>query len=114
MKAMKIILPALAALLLVLVLVATVGPMPGLFIGGTPTEAPEAWVDTSDVHEIMLRVPGAPPRPARSRFLLRPSSRRPLHWSLPTAALAVTCRSTPSPRRPWPTVRVRITSSRIS
>ena len=36
--------------------------MPGVFIGGTSTEAPERWADTSDVDEIMLRVPGTLPR----------------------------------------------------
>jgi hypothetical protein len=62
MKALKIALPAILALLLVLALVAPIGPMPGFFIGGTLTEAPEQWGDTSDVHEIMLKVPGTPPR----------------------------------------------------
>ena len=49
-------------LLLVLALVAPIGPMPGFFIGGTPTEAPEQWGDTSNVDQIILRVPGTPPR----------------------------------------------------
>jgi hypothetical protein len=62
MKALKIALPAILALVLVLALVAPIGPMPGLFIGGTLTKAPEQWDDTSGVHEIMLRVPGALPR----------------------------------------------------
>jgi hypothetical protein len=62
MRVLKIALPAVLALMLVVVLVAPIGPMPGLFIGGTSTKAPERWVDTSDVDEIMLRVPGALPR----------------------------------------------------
>ncbi|MCP5065827.1 MAG: hypothetical protein GY946_04610 [bacterium] len=62
MKAVKITLSALIALLLVLALIAPIGPMPGLFIGGTSAEAPEHWGDTSSEHEIMLRVPGVPPR----------------------------------------------------
>jgi hypothetical protein len=62
MKALKIALPALLGLLLILALAAPIGPMPGLFIGGTLAEAPEQWDDTSDVHEIMLKVPGTLPR----------------------------------------------------
>ncbi len=62
MRALKIALPAILALLLVVALVAPIGPMPGLFIGGTLTQAPEQWDDTSNVHEIMLRVPGTLPR----------------------------------------------------
>jgi hypothetical protein len=62
MKALKIALPVLAVLLLVLVWAAPIGPLPGFFIGGTPAEAPAQWPDTSEVHEIELRVPGSPPR----------------------------------------------------
>ena len=62
MKALKILLPAVLALLLVVALLAPIGPLPGFFIGGTPTEPPEIWEDTSNVDEIMLRVPGALPR----------------------------------------------------
>ncbi len=62
MRALRIALPAILALLLVVALVAPIGPMPGLFIGGTLTQAPEQWDDTSSVHEIMLRVPGMLPR----------------------------------------------------
>ena len=62
MRALKIALVAVLALLLVGTLVAPIGPIPGLFIGGTLTQAPERWDDTSDVHEIMLRVPGTLPR----------------------------------------------------
>lgn len=62
MKALKIVLPLVLALVFVLALVAPIGPMPGLFIGGTPTKAPEQWGDTSNVHEIRLKVPGTLPR----------------------------------------------------
>ena len=62
MKWLRIALPAIGALLLVLALAAPIGPMPGLFIGGTMTDAPERWDDTSSVHEILLKVPGAIPR----------------------------------------------------
>ena len=62
MKVLKAALPAILVLALVLVVLAPIGPMPGIFIGGTPTSAPEKWSDTSDVVEILLKVPGALPR----------------------------------------------------
>ena len=62
MKVLKVILAALPVLLLVLALVAPLGPIPGLFIGGTEAGAPERWEDTSNTDEIMLRVPGTLPR----------------------------------------------------
>ena len=62
MKALKIVLPAILALSLVLLLLAPIGPMPGILIGGTQANAPEQWGDTSQVHEIKLRVPGVLPR----------------------------------------------------
>ncbi len=62
MKALRFAVPVLLALALVGVLVAPIGPMPGLFIGGRATESPEQWEGTSDVDEIMLRVPGTLPR----------------------------------------------------
>ena len=62
MKIVKIAVPVALVLVLVLALAAPIGPMPGLFIGGTPAEAPQTWPDTSQVHEIRLRVPGTLPR----------------------------------------------------
>lgn len=62
MKTLKIALLAIVVLLIVLVFAAPIGPLPGFFIGGTPTAAPASWPDTSDVDEIRLRVPGTPPR----------------------------------------------------
>ncbi len=62
MRILKIALPVILALLLVVAFVAPIGPMPGLFIGGTSTQVPEQWDDTSNVHEIRLRVPGTLPR----------------------------------------------------
>lgn len=62
MKALKIVMSSILALLLILVLLAPIGPIPGFFIGGTPAKAPEQWDDTSKLHEIMLKVPGTPPR----------------------------------------------------
>ena len=62
MKVLKVALVALPVLLLVLALVAPLGPVPGFFIGGTMAKAPAEWGDTSNLHEIMLRVPGSVPR----------------------------------------------------
>jgi hypothetical protein len=62
MKVLKVILASIPVLLLVLALVAPLGPIPGLFIGGTSAKAPEKWGDTSNADEIMLRVPGTVPR----------------------------------------------------
>jgi len=62
MKFLKIGSAGIVALLLVLALVAPVGPLPGFFIGGSSAELPERWSDTSGVHEIKLKVPGTLPR----------------------------------------------------
>ncbi len=62
MKVLKVILASIPVLLLILALVAPLGPIPGLFIGGTSAKAPEKWGDTSNVDEIMLGVPGTVPR----------------------------------------------------
>lgn len=62
MRVLKIAFPTILVLVLVAALVAPIGPMPGFFIGGTPTKAPEQWGDTSNVHQITLRVPGSLPR----------------------------------------------------
>ena len=62
MRMLKIALPAVLALVLVVLIIAPIGPMPGVFIGGTSTKAPERWGQTSNVDEIMLRVPGTLPR----------------------------------------------------
>lgn len=62
MKILKISLLAIVVLLIVAVFAAPIGPVPGFFIGGTSTEVPANWPDTSDVDEIRLRVPGTLPR----------------------------------------------------
>lgn len=62
MKWLKIALPVVLVVALVLIVAAPIGPVPGLFIGGTSTAPPSTWSDTSDVHEIKLKVPGALPR----------------------------------------------------
>lgn len=62
MKILKIIASIVVAIGVVLAMVAPIGPMPGFFIGGTSTAAPANWPNTSDLHEIKLKVPGAIPR----------------------------------------------------
>lgn len=62
MKRIKIAGAILGCLLLLLIIMAPVGPLPGFFIGGTATDAPEIWPDTSAVDEIQLRVAGTLPR----------------------------------------------------
>ena len=62
MKVLKILAVILVVLLLIVAWIAPVGPLPGFFLGGTMREAPAQWGDTSDVHEIRLKVPGTPPR----------------------------------------------------
>lgn len=57
MKFMKIFLGLVLVLAVGLVLVGPVGPLPGMFIGGNPTPVPEQWEDTSELHEIKLKVP---------------------------------------------------------
>lgn len=62
MNNIKIAGAILGCLLTLLIIIAPVGPLPGFFIGGTATEVPEIWPDTSAVDEIRLRVAGSPPR----------------------------------------------------
>lgn len=62
MKIVKLIVAAAVALAVIAALAAPIGPLPGFFIGGTATPAPAQWPDTSDVDEILLKVPGTPPR----------------------------------------------------
>jgi hypothetical protein len=62
MKPIKIAAALSACLLGLFILIAPVGPVPGFFIGGTATDAPETWPDTSGVDEIALGVAGTPPR----------------------------------------------------
>lgn len=61
-KIIKIALPILLVMVIVLVLAAPIGPMPGVIIGGKETQVPEAWPDTSQIDEIRLEVPGVIPR----------------------------------------------------
>lgn len=62
MKFLKIALGLMVVAVVVLAIVAPVGPLPGFFIGGTSAPTPDRWMDTSATHEIKLRIPGSPPR----------------------------------------------------
>ena len=61
-KLLNIGLPLMVVVLIVAALVAPIGPVPGFIIGGNETSAPAQWPDTSNVHEILLEVPGTIPR----------------------------------------------------
>jgi len=62
MKILKRSLIVVVVVLAALIVVAPIGPLPGVFIGGKETAPPATWPDTSTTHEIKLRVPGTPPR----------------------------------------------------
>ncbi len=62
MKILKWSALVLLALLVAALLLGPIGPLPGVFIGGTPTPVPDTWPDTADTHEILLKVPGTLPR----------------------------------------------------
>ena len=62
MKILKIVGPLAVLLLVFLLFAAPIGPMPGVLIGGKPSEVPDSWGDTSNIHEISLEVTGILPR----------------------------------------------------
>ena len=62
MKLVKAFAAMVLVTLVVLVFITPVGPLPGFIIGGTPTPAPATWPDTSQTHEIKLKVSGLLPR----------------------------------------------------
>ena len=62
MKILKRLVLVLVPLALIVAILAPIGPMPGFRIGGEMTAPPAVWPDTSQVHEIKLKVPGTPPR----------------------------------------------------
>ena len=62
MKFLKISIPIFLLFLTGVAIMAPIGPLPGFFIHGTPTEVPASWPDTSDEHEILLQVDGVLPR----------------------------------------------------
>ena len=61
MKYVKVASALLGLLLALLIIIAPLGPVPGFFIRGTPTESPETWPDTSEIDEIKLGVAGTLP-----------------------------------------------------
>ena len=62
MKLFKIGVPIFALTVALIAIAAPIGPLPGFFIGGTPSEAPNNWPDTSAEHEIRLKVVDVLPR----------------------------------------------------
>jgi len=62
MKFLKIGLSVVVVLVVALAFLAPIGPLPGLLIGGKETPVPDSWGDTSQLHEIKLKVPGTIPR----------------------------------------------------
>lgn len=62
MKVLQTLLGIAVLISAVLVALLPIGPVPGFFIGGTLTEKPAEWMDTSSVHEVRLKVPGTLPR----------------------------------------------------
>lgn len=62
MKILQIVIAVLVLLAGILAALLPIGPAPGFFIGGTPTEAPAEWQDTSGIHEIKLKINGTLPR----------------------------------------------------
>jgi hypothetical protein len=62
MKIVKIAIPILVAGFVILAWIAPLGPMPGIFIGGTASDLPDSWGNTTATHEIQLEVQGTLPR----------------------------------------------------
>ena len=62
MRIVKIGSTVLFVLALIMLVAAPIGPLPGVWIGGTPTPAPAVWEDTSGIDEIRLKAPGGIPR----------------------------------------------------
>lgn len=56
MQALKIVGSILVVVLVVLLFAAPLGPLPGIFIGGTAAPVPASWGDTRPIHEIQLQV----------------------------------------------------------
>jgi hypothetical protein len=50
----------LVVVLLIAVVAAPIGPMPGILITGTTTEVPNAWGDTQSIEEIQLQIGEGP------------------------------------------------------
>jgi len=59
MKILKIASPLILLILVVFLWLAPIGPVPGIFIGGTLTDVPDSWGVTSTTDEIQLKVEGS-------------------------------------------------------
>lgn len=53
---------ALGLIIVLFVVLAPIGPLPGFFIRGTAAAVPAQWQDTSGLHEVQLRIGGGVPR----------------------------------------------------
>jgi hypothetical protein len=62
MKILKIGVPTLIIAIVIVGWLAPIGPLPGIFIGGSGADTPAKWGDTSKTHEILLEVQGGIPR----------------------------------------------------
>ena len=62
MKILKIALPIILVAIILVAWIAPIGPMPGIFVGGTASDLPESWGNTTATHEIQLEVQGTLPR----------------------------------------------------
>ena len=62
MRLLKMGVPILVLVMMIVAIAAPIGPLPGFFIRGTLTEAPERWPDTSLEDEIRLQVDDGLPR----------------------------------------------------
>jgi len=62
MKFLKIGIGIVVLALVVLVFSLPITTTPGFIVGGSATDAPADWPDTSSIQEIRLRVPGTLPR----------------------------------------------------
>jgi hypothetical protein len=61
-KIIKIGAIVLAIVACIIIGLAPIGPMPGIFIGGTETSTPDNWENAADIGEIQLKIPGTIPR----------------------------------------------------
>jgi hypothetical protein len=61
-RILKIAAPPLLLAIVIIAWLAPIGPLPGIFIGGSGADTPANWGDTSKTHEILLEVQGGIPR----------------------------------------------------
>jgi hypothetical protein len=61
-RILKIAAPTLLLAIVIIAWLAPIGPLPGIFIGGSGADTPANWGDTSKTHEILLEVQGGIPR----------------------------------------------------